>query len=327
MAQNQIYVSIIVPVYKVEKYISSCIESIINQTYKKFELLLIDDGSPDNCGKICDEYAKRDMRIKVYHKANGGLSDARNYGINHAQGNYLVFVDSDDFVASIYLETLVSLIKEFNADVACVDSILTKKRNISSQKSITEVRKCVSGIDAIEICFRRIGFGTSACGKIYKKELFIDIRFPEGKLYEDSQTIPYIFAKCTYVAYSNLKLYVYYMRAESITHSEIDDYHMKFFDDFISVIKYIDKNYPELHDAAVCRYCCDSFSIFINRLLFNSNYKKRILEAKNKSKKYWEEGLKNPYISNKKKFQLWLLLKNETLYKFIFIPYEWFKKI
>ena len=107
-------ISVIVPVYKVEKYLEKCIESIIKQTYTNLQIILVDDGSPDNCGKICDEYAKKDSRIEVIHKINGGLSDARNVGINRANGRYIGFVDSDDYVEPDYLEQLLNNFKKYN---------------------------------------------------------------------------------------------------------------------------------------------------------------------------------------------------------------------
>ena len=111
-------ISIIIPVYKVEKYLEKCIESVLKQTYTNLQIILVDDGSPDNCGKICDEYAKKDSRIEVIHKINGGLSDARNVGINRANGRYIGFVDSDDYIKEDMYEKLINLIKEYNADVS-----------------------------------------------------------------------------------------------------------------------------------------------------------------------------------------------------------------
>ena len=111
-------ISIVIPVYKVEKYLEKCIESVLKQTYTNLQIILVDDGSPDNCGKICDEYAKRDSRIDVIHKVNGGLSEARNVGISKAKGRYIGFVDSDDYIKENMYEILLNLIKEYNADAS-----------------------------------------------------------------------------------------------------------------------------------------------------------------------------------------------------------------
>ena len=114
---NNDLVSVIVPVYKVEKFLRDCIDSIINQTYRNLEILLVDDGSPDNCGAICDEYARKDSRITVFHKENGGLSDARNYALDRCNGDYITFVDSDDVIRNDFIATLLGLIKESDSDV------------------------------------------------------------------------------------------------------------------------------------------------------------------------------------------------------------------
>ncbi len=111
-------VSVIVPIYKVEEYLRECVDSIINQTYKNLEIILVDDGSPDNCGEICEEYARNDSRVTVYHKENGGLSDARNYGMARSHGEYITFVDSDDVIKENFVEALMELIHKYNADIA-----------------------------------------------------------------------------------------------------------------------------------------------------------------------------------------------------------------
>ena len=123
-------ISIVIPVYKVEKYLEKCVESVINQTYKNLEILLVNDGSPDNCPKICDEYAQKDNRIKVIHKENGGLSDARNAGIDVAAGKYIAFVDSDDYVSNDYIEYMYNLIKEYNTQMAtCETEVINAEKN------------------------------------------------------------------------------------------------------------------------------------------------------------------------------------------------------
>lgn len=119
MSNINTLVSVIVPVYKVEKYLHRCIDSIINQTYKNLEIILVDDGSPDNCGKICDEYAEKDNRIKVIHKSNGGLSSARNAGLDVANGDYVYFVDSDDYIDTKLVEDNLNLAIEHDADMVC----------------------------------------------------------------------------------------------------------------------------------------------------------------------------------------------------------------
>ena len=181
-------ISVIVPVYKVEKYIHRCVDSILAQTFTDFELILVDDGSPDNCGKICDEYAEKDNRIHVIHKENGGLSDARNAGIDWAFANsdseWITFIDSDDWIHPKYLEALYNAVKETGCEISICgyeettgDSPKVDDINLQAVIVSTEDFFCEHNVNAVV-----------AWGKLYKKELFREIRYPVGKLHEDEFT-------------------------------------------------------------------------------------------------------------------------------------------
>ena len=178
--------SVIVPVYKVEKYIHKCIDSILNQTFTDFELILVDDGSPDNCGKICDEYAKRDARIRVIHKENGGLSDARNFGIDAAKGEIIGFVDSDDIIDANMYGDMIRYMDEHDLDVVCADTYVVrndkKKFNPRYKKDMI-----FEGQNAV----KEILDGTldnAAWNKIYKRKVIGNVRYPKGRIYEDVAT-------------------------------------------------------------------------------------------------------------------------------------------
>ena len=180
-------ISIVVPVYKVEKFLEKCIDSIINQTYKNLEIILVDDGSPDNCGKICDEYAKKDKRIKVIHQQNGGLSAARNTGITKATGKYISFIDSDDYIEKDYIELLYTTIKQSKADIAIGSHTViydtgTKLQKATGEKSILKPKEVLERI----LYDNNIDY--SAWAKLYKIELFTNIKYPEGRLFEDAAT-------------------------------------------------------------------------------------------------------------------------------------------
>lgn len=210
-------VSIIVPVYQVEKYIRQCIDSILAQTFTDFELILVDDGSKDNSGKICDEYAEKDKRIRVIHKENGGLSDARNKGLDNASGNYFMFVDSDDYIAPNMAECLYKKISEAKADIAACnyryifeddkkDFSIENKAEILNGKEIFYNRKNE----------RNYGFWTVVWNKLYKKEKFKSLRFRFGKYHEDefwANDIYQIDIKAVTVSES---LYYYRQRDNSI---------------------------------------------------------------------------------------------------------------
>lgn len=200
-------VSIIVPVYKVEKTLHACVNSILAQSYTDIEVILVNDGSPDSCPAMCEELAKGDSRIKVIHRENGGLSAARNTGIEHAAGDYITFVDSDDIIdphtVSVLYETLVGT----GADMSvcgykffAVDSEIEKADIVSGEKIA----------DAGELLLsERVYARTEAWGKLYKKEIFSSLRFKEGIYYEDTHIAPYILQSIDKVAFNGSKLYFY----------------------------------------------------------------------------------------------------------------------
>lgn len=209
-------ISVIVPVYNVEKYLDRCVESVLNQTYKDFELLLVDDGSPDECPRLCDEWAKKDERIKVFHKSNGGLSSARNYGLDRAKGDYIAFVDSDDFVHPDYLNLLYSALTQADADVAICDYINFKENDvINYEKEKTEAFEEYNNI-AIFQKYEEVDL-VVAWNKLYKKNIFANVRFPIGKIHEDEGT----HYKCLYqskktVVIKNV-LYYYFFNDNGIS--------------------------------------------------------------------------------------------------------------
>lgn len=210
-------VSIIVPIYKVEPYLRQCLDSIVNQTYTNLEIILVDDGSPDGCPQICDEYAARDKRIVVIHKENGGLSDARNAGLDICKGEYISFVDSDDWIVENCIELMVGLSQQKKFDI-----ILSAHYNTFDDNHIElHPSPCPFGpMDSHTILFNLCKYNCtdlqSICGKLYKRDLLNNIRFPIGKLYEDMYTNFLVFIKSTKNIYLQEPLYVYRLHRDSI---------------------------------------------------------------------------------------------------------------
>lgn len=212
-------ISIIVPVYNVEKYLENCIESILNQTFKDFELILVDDGSTDNSGKICDIYEKKDSRIKVIHKNNGGLSSARNAGLDIACGKYVGFIDSDDSIHPRMYEILYDLIKKYESDISCCnykkiyDIFKDEYENVNSLEVIE-----MSNIEAIKNLYdKEIGVKlVIACNKLYRKNLFDNIRYKVGRLHEDEFMAHRILYNSKKITYVDNELYYYLQREGSI---------------------------------------------------------------------------------------------------------------
>ena len=215
-------ISVIVPIYYVEKYLSKCVESIQRQTYQNIEIILVDDGSPDHCPGICDRFAKEDSRIKVIHKRNGGLSDARNAGIEVANGEYLFFMDSDDYIAPEMLERLHSRIIQDQSDMAICNINFVDENGESL--SINTIQ--VENVTIEEPRFWRELYGINytycvvAWNKLYAKKLFKDVRYDVGKLHEDEFIIHKLVSKCEKISFLSEKLYYYLQREQSITNSK-----------------------------------------------------------------------------------------------------------
>lgn len=214
MEKSMPIISVIIPVYNVEKYLCQCLDSVINQTYKNLEIILVDDGSTDDSGKICNEYAKRDRRIIVVHKNNGGLSDARNAGIDICKGEYVSFVDSDDWLDLDMYEIFISKIIEHNADIVSCGYVLefaNKKFNCNLANII------IDGNDKVlQNLFYNKNFPNAVWGKVYNKNIFEKLRFPIGKIYEDMLIKYDILKKSQKVVILKSTFYHYRQRSNSI---------------------------------------------------------------------------------------------------------------
>ena len=211
-------ISVIVPVYNVEKYIRECLDSILAQTYRCFELIIVDDGSTDNSGKICDEYIEADERVKVFHKENGGLSSARNKGLDEANGEFICFIDSDDTIRMDYLEKLFGAISANDADMAFCDMDAQK---LSDELFVGNKSAKMSSYSAKEWLLddrsREYVLMVVACNKLYSKKIFDEIRFPLGRLHEDEFMIGPVLNRCEYVSFVCEKLYIYRENEVGIT--------------------------------------------------------------------------------------------------------------
>ena len=205
-------ISVIVPVYKVENYLGRCVESLLAQTYENIEIILVDDGSPDNCPVMCDEYAKEYEKIRVIHQENKGLSGARNAGIDNAKGEYLAFVDSDDLWSPHFLESLYKALKENDADIAQCRWEYMHGDELKEAYDADAKTVCFTGREMLANLYIQTGaYYVVAWNKLYKKELFENIRYPEGRIHEDEATTYKLFdlaKKCVFV---DNALYGYYV--------------------------------------------------------------------------------------------------------------------
>lgn len=215
-------ISIVVPIYNVEKYLRACIDSILVQTYRNLEIILVDDGSPDGCSTICDEYKEKDQRIIVIHQKNRGLSGARNAGIDIAKGQYIGFVDSDDTIEPRMFEVLWNNIQSSGAGISiCGRKIVDEKGNMFNKKYTRQEQIVLDGKEAIIEMNSHRSFDMAAWDKLYDIELWEDIRYPEGKLSEDFFVIYQLLDKAKKVVWTPEPLYKYLLRSNSISRNSV----------------------------------------------------------------------------------------------------------
>ena len=319
-------ISVIVPIYKVEKYLKKCIESIQKQTYKNLEIILVDDGSPDKCGEICDEYAENDSRIIVIHKKNGGLSSARNAGIEIAKGDYIGFVDSDDYIEPYMYEKLLDAIEQNNSklSVCAINYVFENGKKICKSKS-SENRN-FDFFEAIKEMNTYELFDMGAWSKLYKKDLFDDIRFPENKLSEDFFVMYKIFDKAQRISYVGIPCYNYLQRSESITKSK------KINKDFVEAayeqMLYLDNKYPQLKILAHTSYASAALTVYDfylkNKVKCPNEIYNKLKEIVFNNNSYIDKA---DYLSKSKHLQFKLFNLNRVIYNIVFLIYRNIKKV
>lgn len=252
----------IVPVYRVESYLDTCVASIVNQTYRNTEILLVDDGSPDKCPEMCEDWKKRDHRIRVIHKANGGLSDARNVGIDAAKGAYIAFVDSDDWVDLHYLECLHDAIRQTNADVAACDVRRVYRESETTESGPQQWNtQILTPKQAIKDILQNRRARSVVWNKLYRKEILLGERFEVGRLHEDEFFTYRIYDKANRVAYVDLPLYNYRQRAGSIMASS-SIRHLDVLDAFLERIRLLQRKYPDLVLRDKVNFCMVCINLY-----------------------------------------------------------------
>ncbi|WP_157764146.1 glycosyltransferase family 2 protein [Paenibacillus borealis] len=251
-------ISIIVPIYNVEQFIKKCIDSIIYQTYRNLEIILVDDGSPDNCGRICDSYANQDNRIKVIHKKNGGLSSARNAGLNVATGNYIGFVDSDDWIEIDMFEKLLSVSEREDADIVqCgYNSVLENGKILRKYTSLNESYN--NNKDVLAAYFSQTKINVVVWNKLYKRHLFDSIRMVEGRLFEDTMVSFELVLSTKKLVSIEGEYYNYLQRKSSIMGSTYSSQKLDMIYAGNYVLSKCEANAPEYINQAhilLCMYC------------------------------------------------------------------------
>lgn len=219
--KNNRLVSIIVPVYKVERFLDGCVGSLLRQSYENLDIILVDDGSPDNCGAMCDAWAEKDGRIRVLHKANGGLSDARNQGVALAKGEYISFVDSDDYISPDYVEYLLSLMEQTGADIACGSCRVVHGGGEDFSAQPEENVRCFDSVSFYPaLCKEHYMPLVTAWGKLFPADAVRANPFPVGRLHEDEAVTYKLYHQCKKTALGTREIYAYYQNPDSITHTK-----------------------------------------------------------------------------------------------------------
>lgn len=310
-------ISIIVPVYKVEPYLRKCIDSILNQTFKDFELILVDDGSPDRCGEICGEYAKRDSRIVVIHKENGGLASARNVGLDIAKGDYIGFVDSDDWIEHDMYELLYKICINYNCDIAnCSSKIFFKNKTVINGGHQLIIH---SRAEAMEVMLRGELYDEVVWTKLIKRELLKDIRFKSGIIYEDTDFTYKVMDKAERVGCIGEAKYNYIKRENSIMDRAVKNVRIDAVLIYDEMYRFMDQKYPFLKRLVVHKLANNAMSIMnliIGSNQFKSNKDKYFTVAKILNK-YYTEVIKIGDYPYTVKVLLSLNKIHPNLYKFL----------
>lgn len=254
-------ISVIIPVFNVEKYLARCLDTVITQTYTNLQIILVDDGSKDSSGNICEKYAWQDNRIMVLHRENRGPGGARNAGLDVATGEYVVFIDGDDYITNDYIEYLYKLLEENRADMSMcsLKKIYNEKEELDECKEKVEIMSSEEAICNL-LCQRKVHPAVHC--KLYKKEIFSKIRFPEELYYEDLAIIYRIFDVCEKIVIGTKQKYYYFQHRESIMNQSFNEKKMYRIQAANDLKDFVDKQYPTLREEACVRCLIAGIQVF-----------------------------------------------------------------
>lgn len=303
-------ISVIVPIYNVEKYLARCVDSIVNQTYKNLEIILVDDGSPDLCPQMCDDYAEKESRIKVVHKKNGGLSDARNAGMAVATGKYISFIDSDDYVSDDFFECLLDVMNKENSDIVECSVVKFYEDNRFDEFSDDLSVKTYDTQDAMSALIAENPFHQHVWNKLYKIELVKDIPYAVGKLNEDEFWTYQVFGRANKVARLNKTMYYYFQRNSSIMGVGYNIRRLDALEGKANRQKYIENNFPDLSTQAKIDLYGSCMFAYQSVLKFMSGAdKKKALELIRKYRKMYNLSFDEIKLADKSARKYFYLAK------------------
>lgn len=318
-------VSIIVPVYKVEQYLDRCVQSIISQTYKNIEVFLVDDGSPDNCGKMCDEYAEKYPCIHVIHQENGGQASARNNAVKLASGEYILFIDSDDFVTEDHVEYLLYLINKYDADMAIGGfRYLYEGKKISEVSAVCKEYELTPSETLIRMNYGK-GFGATPWAKLIKRQLVIKHQFTEGVVYEDLDTMYRIIGDTNRIVFGEKIIYYWVQRNESTMRAKFSTKQLYGIEAAKHQIDYVTANYPDALSAAKARYVAKIIEL-MNMAVNSDGAKENYAYLKNQLL-YTEEFLANTMVRKSQKIRCKAIQHSYAITVIIYKMHESIKRI
>lgn len=311
---SEALISVIVPVYNVQKYLDGCMETILNQTWRNLEIILVDDGSTDESGAMCDTYAAQDARVRVLHKNNGGLSSARNLGIDTAAGDYIMLIDSDDTVDTHMAERLMGLIDRYDADIAACELMLVYSDGSTFQKPLKDDYVC-TGREAVAHSMKSQDIYAYAVNKLYRKEVWRDFRFESGRYYEDTEVIPFVLYAAAKVAVCSDPMYHYYQRANSITNASFHKKQMDIIWAYERQMEYFGERCPELIDAINYRLDWARFDVLDKMIVADyPRTEPEYRDAVRWIRKHAMRILKCPYLRKTRKICAILICISDRLY-------------
>lgn len=303
-------VSIIVPVYNVEEYLPKCIDSILAQTFTNFELLLVNDGSIDGSGEICNEYALKDKRINVIHKKNGGLSSARNMGLKNSKGNYIGFVDSDDYIDKDMYGTLHGLCIKRKADIAICNFLKEINGIIVNNKRSRKIIIELSNEEGMIELFKGVLYRFSTCNKLFNRKCFQGVTFPEGRIHEDLSTTYKLFANSSKSVYSTYEGYIYVKRNNSILTKRYNERRLQAFIGWDEIFEFINRRYESINEQVVATFvywCIDNIIYIVNQVEDRKLLIEYVTFIQNYTRKYKGVIDSNKMLSKKYKLRIKLL--------------------
>lgn len=299
-------ISIIVPIYNAEKYLKNCVEVVLQQSVKETEILLIDDGSTDTSGTLCEEYASRDARIRVIHTVNGGAAHARNVGLDCARGEFIVFIDADDTIPTNHLQALLETQKKYNADLVVGAVTYVPGPKIAHKECV-----CTSW-EFIEKILYRDGVGDYPIGKLYRRELFEKIRFKEGITSEDFEIFYRLYQRATRVAITDKTTYFYQQNSSSVSNGGFSEKFFNRIEICENILSETQADHPEILPAAKSRAVEEAIWLYG---LLPKGYVEQEQWVKTTVRRYGKDVLKDPKATHKVKVRVTIFAVSPLLWK------------